>query len=190
MRPNLNNFLIFIQIAVVAISLSSCQFSSRESVGWQDEFQQKLPLLGHRNWILVVDKAFPLQSAQGMTVINTGEQLPKVLQYVMGNISTSTHVKPNVFTDLEFAQITEDLSPGVDSLKKSIATSLKNYPQNTLLHNDVFAKLDSASNLFEVLVLKTESTIPYSSVFIELDCAYWNADKEKKLRKKLVDIIE
>jgi hypothetical protein len=103
----------------------------------------------------------------------------------MGSISTSTHVKPNVYTDLEFAQITEDLSPGVDELKKSIAVSLKNYPQNTLLHNDVFAKLDSASNLFEVLVLKTESTIPYSSVFIQLDCKYWSAEKEQKLRSKM-----
>jgi hypothetical protein len=122
-----------------------------------------------------------------MTVINTGEQLPDVLQYVLGSISTSTHVKPIVFTDLEFAQITEDLSPGVDGLKKSISASLKNHQINTLLHNDVFAKLDSASNLFEVLVLKTESTIPYSSVFIQLDCGYWNAEKEQKLRSKMVE---
>lgn len=175
----------FFTLFSVAILLSSCQFNNIKSVSWQDEFQQKLPLLGHRNWVLVVDKAFPLQSAQGMTIINTGEQLPEVLQYVMGNISASTHVKPIVFTDLEFAQISEDLSPGVDSLKKSIEVSLKNYPQNTLLHNDVFAKLDSASSLFEVLVLKTESTIPYSSIFIQLDCAYWSAEKEQKLRSKM-----
>jgi hypothetical protein len=185
MRTNLNSLLILILIAVFGILLSSCQFNTTKSVDWQDQFQQQLPLLGHRNWVLVVDKAFPLQSAQGMTVINTGEQLPEVLQCVMGSISTSTHVKPNVYTDLEFAQITEDLSPGVDELKKSIAVSLKNYPQNTLLHNDVFAKLDSASNLFEVLVLKTESTIPYSSVFIQLDCKYWSAEKEQKLRSKM-----
>ena len=175
----------FLILFTVAILLSSCQFNTTKSVSWQDEFQQKLPLLGHRNWVLVVDKAFPLQSANGMTVINTGEQLPEVLKYVMGSISTSTHVKPIVFTDLEFAQISEDLSPGVDSLKKSIDASLKNYPQNTLLHNDVFGKLDSASSLFEVLVLKTESTIPYSSVFIQLDCAYWSAEKEQKLRGKM-----
>lgn len=187
MRPDLNKFLIFIQLSVVVILLSSCQFNATKLASWHDEFQEQLPLLGHRNWVLVVDKAFPLQSAQGMTVINTGEELPDVLQYVMGNISSSTHVKPIVFTDSEFAYITEDLSPGVDNLKESIAVSLKNYSLNTLLHNDVFAKLDSASNLFEVLVLKTESTIPYSSVFIELDCAYWNAENEQKLRNKMIE---
>jgi hypothetical protein len=113
MRTNLNSLLILILIAVFGILLSSCQFNTTKSVDWQDQFQQQLPLLGHRNWVLVVDKAFPLQSAQGMTVINTGEQLP------------------------------------------------------------------------EVLVLKTESTIPYSSVFIQLDCKYWSAEKEQKLRSKM-----
>jgi len=91
MRTNLYSFLVFIQLSLVANLLSSCQFNTTKTVGWQDEFQQKLPLLGHRNWVLVVDKAFPLQSAQGMTVINTGEQLPNVLQFVMGSISTSTY---------------------------------------------------------------------------------------------------
>ncbi len=133
MRSNLKKIPVFIQSVLVAILLSSCQINTTKSVGWQDVFQQKLPLLGHRNWVLVVDKAFPLQSAQGMTVINTGEELPVVLQHVMGSISTSTHVKPIVYTDLEFAQISEDLSPGVDRLKKSISASLKNYQLKTLL---------------------------------------------------------
>jgi hypothetical protein len=35
------------------------------------------------------------------------------------------------------------------------------------------------------VVLKTEATIPYSSVFIQLDCGYWDANKEKKLREKM-----
>ncbi len=28
---------------------------------WKQQLNKELPLLGHRNWILVVDKAFPLQ---------------------------------------------------------------------------------------------------------------------------------
>ncbi len=182
MKSPFKNSLIYIQFLVVAITVSSCNQSSKETTTWKTELQQKLPLLGHRNWVLVVDKAFPLQNAQGMMVINTGEQLPLVLHEVMTSVSASKHVKPIVFTDLELNYINEDLSPGVDSLKKSIFTSLKGYNVNTILHNDVFARLDSASRLFSVLVLKTESTIPYSSVFIQLDCAYWNNNKELKLR--------
>jgi len=36
-----------------------------------------------------------------------------------------------------------------------------------------------------VLVLKTTMTIPYSSVFIRLDCKYWSADAEKRLRARM-----
>jgi hypothetical protein len=185
MKRPFKNSLIYIQFLVLAITVTSCNQNSKDTISWQTEFHQKLPLLGHRNWLLVVDKAFPLQNAQGMTVINTGEQLPIVLQEVMSSISTSTHVKPIVYSDLELNYITEDLSPGVDSLKKSIHSSLKGFEINKILHNEVFARLDSTSRLFNVVVLKTESTIPYSSVFIQLDCAYWDSNREQKLRNKM-----
>ena len=44
-------------------------------------------------------------------------------------------------------------------------------------------KIDKASKLFKTLVIKTNQVIPYSSVFIELDCDYWSRDKEKQLRQ-------
>ena len=187
MKNTFKSILIYIQYLVLAIMFSSCNQNSKETTTWQDEFQQKLPLLGHRNWVLVVDKAFPLQSSPAMTVINTGEQLPIVLQEVINSISKSKHVKPIAFTDLELNYISEDLSPGVGNLKKSILSSIKGYEVNTILHNDIFAKLDSASKLFNVLVLKTESTIPYSSVFIQLDCAYWDKNNELKMRQKMTN---
>ena len=55
----------------------------------------------------------------------------------------------------------------------------------SLLHNEVFKKLDSESKLFKVLVIKTNETIPYTSVFIQLDCAYWDAGKEEVLRRNM-----
>jgi hypothetical protein len=33
-----------------------------------------------------------------------------------------------------------------------------------------------------VLLIKTKMRIPYTSVFFELDCGYWNAQGEKRLR--------
>ena len=182
---NIRKGIIFTLVLISIIELSSCKSEKNQKTMWKEEFQQKLPFLGHRNWVLVVDKAFPLQSAAGMTVINTGEQLPVVLKEVMKSISGSTHVKPIVYTDFEFTYITQDLSPGVDVLKKEIFASLEGFEVNTILHEAVFAKLDEASKMFSVVVLKTEATIPYSSVFIQLDCGYWDANKEKKLREKM-----
>jgi hypothetical protein len=34
-------------------------------------------------------------------------------------------------------------------------------------------------------VLKTRMTIPYTSVFLRLDCGYWSDEQEKRLREKM-----
>lgn len=63
-------------------------------------------------------------------------------------------------------------------------TNLELQPQS-ILHDSVFTKLDEASKLCTIVVLKTNETIPYTSVFLQLDCSYWNAEKEKQLREKM-----
>jgi Ni/Fe-hydrogenase subunit HybB-like protein len=152
---------------------------------WKKEFDQVLPLLGLRNWILVVDKAYPSQSAPGITTIDTQAPLPAVLEKVVAAIKASSHVKPIFYTDKELGFITESMAPGVAALRKELARVLAGAQTQTLLHDSVFAKLAEASKLFNVVILKTESTVAYSSVFIELDCAYWSAAKEQALRKKM-----
>jgi hypothetical protein len=54
-----------------------------------------------------------------------------------------------------------------------------------LPHDELIQKLDAAGEKFRVLVLKTNLTVPYSSVFIELDCGYWTPAAEKRLREKM-----
>jgi hypothetical protein len=34
-------------------------------------------------------------------------------------------------------------------------------------------------------VLKTNATIPYSSIFIRLNCKYWSDDAEQRLRARM-----
>ena len=41
------------------------------------------------------------------------------------------------------------------------------------------------SKMFNVLLLKTDMVLPYTSVFLQLDCGYWNAEKEQRLRDAL-----
>ena len=47
---------------------------------------------------------------------------------------------------------------------------------------EIISKLDEAGKTFHILVLKTSLTIPYTSVFVRLECGYWGADAEKRLR--------
>lgn len=177
-------------LLVCTLVASSCRQAPGEEVprtaklasDWKGELAARLPLYGHRNWILVVDKAFPFQAASGITYLNSEASLPDVLSHVLESIAGSPHVKPTVYQDAEISMIDDQLAPGADAFKQRIQALLSGRPVHTLLHEAIFEKMDKAAELFGVLVIKTETTIPYSSVFIELDCAYWDAEREQKLR--------
>lgn len=154
-------------------------------MNYLNDLKQQLPLLGHRNWILVVDKAYPLQSSEGIRYMDADEELPMVLESVLHILKSADHVRPIVYTDKELSVMTDDLSAGVESLKQKMSALFEGFDHRELLHDEVFAKLDQASKLFNVLVVKTNSLIPYTSVFIELDCGYWVPEKEKALRERL-----
>lgn len=154
---------------------------------WTEEFVKLLPLLGHRNWILVVDKAFPLQNASGMTYLDTRESLPDVLERVLSDVQKSPHIRPIIYTDEELNVLDESYCKGINELRKNIKDIIADHAEGAqiqqILHDKVFARLDTASKLFNVIVLKTEAILPYTSVFIELDCGYWTVEQENKLRE-------
>ena len=52
----------------------------------------------------------------------------------------------------------------------------------TMLHEDIIRELDSSAKLFNVLIIKTDLAIPYTSVFYQLECGYWNGEAENNLR--------
>jgi hypothetical protein len=76
-------------------------------------------------------------------------------------------------------------APGVSSYREQLAGLLKDFPASSLPHEEIISKLDQAAQLFNVLVIKTSMTIPYTSVFFALDCAYWTAEAEARLRSAM-----
>jgi len=173
---------------LLVLCCSSCDFfmptkSPMANKGWKEQLNDELPLLGHRNWILVVDKAFPAQTASGVKVINTGESLQDVLRFTLQKIDRSLHVKPIIYTDKELEYITPGMVGYIGNYKKELLKTLNGIEPQTLLHDSVFVKIDKASKLFRVVVLKTEEVIPYSSVFLQLDCKYWSPEQERALRE-------
>ncbi len=164
-------------------SASEDQQAARDS--WQQVVENDLNLLGHRNWILVVDKAFPEQSSAGMKYIYVEQDLLPTLHFVLDLVESSTHVKPMIYQDKELSFITEDQVPGIGVFRSESARILEGRNVNSLLHDEVFKMLDESSSLFRTLVIKTNCTIPYTSVFLQLDCAYWGAENERELRNRM-----
>jgi len=144
-----------------------------------------MPLLGHRNWILVVDSAYPLQVSPGIETVETNAGQIEVVRAVLGEINRSSQVRPVVFMDAELPFVTDEDAPGVTTYRSEVTPLLQEYPLEQLPHEKIIAQIDEAGKTFQVLVLKTNMTIPYTSVFIRLDCKYWTADQEKRLRAKM-----
>ena len=151
--------------------------------GWKQQLEMQLPLLGHRNWIMIVDKAFPMQTTHGVNMLYAEEELLNVLKYTLERIDENNHIRPIIFTDKELGFINQELVPGIEDYKFSLNQVIGKLNVRVIPHDSVFIKIDKASKLFKTLVIKTNQVIPYSSVFIELDCDYWSREKEKQLRQ-------
>jgi D-ribose pyranose/furanose isomerase RbsD len=149
---------------------------------WRGEFSEQLALFGHRNWIIICDSAYPLQSSPGIKTINTGAEHMEVVDIVLQAIEKAPHVKPIILLDAELEKVSEEAAPGIENYKTELQKLLLGKQTKALPHEQIIAKLDQTARLFTVLILKTTMTLPYTSVFLELDCAYWNSEKEKILR--------
>jgi len=153
--------------------------------GWRAKVAETMPLLGHRNWILVVDSAYPLQTSPGVETIETREHQLDVVRFVLGEIERSIQVRPDIYMDAELPFVPDEDAPGASAYRREIGDLLHNYQVESLPHEKIISDIDEAGKVFHVLVLKTNMTVPYSSVFIRLDCKYWSADAERRLRTKM-----
>jgi hypothetical protein len=172
---------------LAAILLTSLAFvtPAHAQSNWKSRVNESMPLLGHRNWILIVDSAYPLQSSPGVETIETNASHLDVLQYVLGAVNDSIHVRPLISMDKELPYVPDDDAPGASAYRAQIAQVLSSYAVDSIPHERVISQIDETSKEFHVLVLKTNMTIPYSSVFIRLDCKYWSADAEKRMRARM-----
>lgn len=152
---------------------------------WKKVLLDCLPLYGHRNWIVVADSAYPLQSSAGIRTITCHDGQFAVLRAVLAAIGKQQHVNAVVYTDAELQSVDEQDAPGVSAYRKQLAAMLGKVNVRVLPHEQIIAKLDKTAAMYEVLILKTDLMIPYTSIFLELDCRYWNAEAEKRLHGRI-----
>ncbi|SRR5579884_3197064 len=170
-----------------ALALFSVHAKSQDRGGdeWKTILKQRLKLYGHRNWIVVADSAYPDQSADGIeTIVSNSSQLD-VLKEVLADISASKHVRAIPHIDKELKFLGDSDAPGVDAYREQLFALLPDAQTNAQMHESIINKLDLVSKSFHVLIIKTNMTVPYTSVFLELDCAYWSSGAEQVLRSRM-----
>ena len=167
---------LFLPLLLMAASQLHAQTS------WRDKLARALPLLGRHNWIVVADPAYSLENSTGIEVVATDLSQTDLLTAVLDAVSRAPHVRPVFYTNAELPFVSEQDANGIGAYRAQLDTLLKGGEVSSLPHDQLLSGLETASRNYHVLVLKSTSRLPYSSVFIQLDSGYWSANAEKRLR--------
>lgn len=190
---------IIMSVFVIMITLLSCSKPMQQEPNsmektdlqdWKSEVESTLQLYGHRNWIVIADAAYPQQSNQAIkTLVVNADQL-EVIEFVNQSIEKAKHVNATIFIDKEMEFVPEKAAEGIENYRAKLDILLEGKQVKTLLHDAIIQKIDSSAKLFNVLIIKTDLVIPYTSVFFELECGYWDADDEENLRTTMNNQIK
>jgi D-ribose pyranose/furanose isomerase RbsD len=184
-RSNLLQLCVVLALLIIAGTMLGSAESNPSTADWQTTLQQRLRLYGHRNWIVISDAAFPAYSQSGIETITVNQDLPSVLNYVGNAISSSKHVRAAAFVDQELKFVSEEDYPGVTHVREEINHAFGKNNLSSIPHAEALSKIDDAGKTFRVLFIKTNTTIPYTSVFLRLDCGYMSDEIERKIRNAM-----
>jgi hypothetical protein len=169
-------------VAVLAMTVAACAMAQPADQDWMGTLHQAMPLVGHRNWVCIVDSAYPLQMSPGIETIYTGAHQADVVKAVLAEVASFKHVRPTIFLDRELTFVPEADAPGIGAYQADLKVALGGAATTPMNHEKIISMLDQAAKTFRVIILKTDLTLPYTSVFLRLDCGYWSDDAEKKMR--------
>ena len=153
---------------------------------WEQRLTELLPLYGHRNWIVIADAAYPLQASAGITTISTEVDHITIVERTLALIEASSHIRAKVHIDKELDWLTEEDANGITQLRQRLFKLMDRSKMQIMPHEEIIESLDDTARLFSVLIIKTRMNLPYTSVFLQLDCGYWNEDAEDRLRSAMM----
>lgn len=152
---------------------------------WRGAVDRQAAQLGYRNWIVIAESSFPAQSRPGMRQVMAPVDVPEALDYVLRALEQTEDVRPQVYLTRELRSVENDFAPGIDQLRKRIQSSLHGHETTELDQQSLLTLLEDANRSYDVLVIRTLSALPYSSVFLELQPGYWDAESESRLRERI-----
>ena len=149
---------------------------------WEEILRDRLQLFGHRNWLVIADSAYPAQTRQGVETIVADEEQTTVISRALAIIGRCRHIKSTIYLDKELEFVSEQDAPGITEYRQRLESLFDGHQMHSLLHEGIISKLDEVGEMFRVLLIKTNLRIPYTSIFFELGCGYWDAEPENRLR--------
>jgi D-ribose pyranose/furanose isomerase RbsD len=174
----------FLLAPIIAAACAGC-ISMAGSSDWKSSVNRQVNQLGYRNWIVVSEASFPAHSRVGVHQVNADAEVPEVVDYVLNALEQTQNVRPKIYLTRELRAVENDFAPGIDQMRQRIAESLHGHESTELDQQSLITLLESANQSYDVLVVRTPTALPYTSVFIELQPGYWDAESEERLRERI-----
>lgn len=174
-------------LVLFVTALASCA-SRPDTVtmpAWELELRSDVLREGAGNWIVIADAAFPVLSRTGVRTIVTDTDVSGALGIVLDQVERSQHVQPRFYLASELDNIDGVYAPGIQSYERELARTLHGHQTIRLQNRALMLLLADTKKNFQVLVVKTKTALPYSSLFIELDSGYWDSEAEKAMRDRM-----
>lgn len=185
-KSRVRNFWQLVGIPIGIISLvSGCGLQTWRPPNWQAAVDKQLELLGYRNWIVIAEASFPAYHRNGLRQVNADVEIPEALDYVLQAMERTENTRPNVYLARELRSVENDYAPGIEELRTRLKNALHGHETIQIDHQSLQLLLEEANRSFDILVIRTDSALPYSSVYLELLPGYWDADAEDKLRERI-----
>ena len=138
-----------------------------------------------RNWIIITEASFPAQNRPGIRQVNAPVEVPEVLDYVLQSMEQTENVRPRVYVTREMRSVENDFAPGIDAFREKLKAALHSHETTELDQQSLITLMEDANRSFDVLVIRTPTALPYTSVFMELQPGYWDAESESRLRQRI-----
>ncbi len=168
----------------LAVSSLGCGLMHRGNT-WKVAVANQVDQLGYRNWIVIAEASLPAQNRPGIRQVTTHVESPEVLDYVLNTLEQTQRVRPQIFLTREQRALDNEYTPGIDEHRRHLTMALRSHETTELEQQSLLTLLEDASESFNVLVIRTPTALPYTSVFIELQPGYWDAESEARLRDRM-----
>ena len=172
-------------LALGAALLSLGCADMRPENSWRGAVDSQAAQLGYRNWIVIAEASFPAHNRPGVRQVSAPVEIPEALDYVLHALEQTVNVRPQVYLTREVRAVENDFAPGIDEIRKRIQSALHGHEATELDQQSLLTLLEDANRSFDVLVIRTQSALPYTSVFLELQPGYWDEASETRLRERI-----
>lgn len=173
-------------VLAAGVTLLSCGcMGTQPERNWQSAVGQQAAQLGYRNWIVIAEASFPAQNRPGIHQVNASVDVPEALDYVLRALEQTETLRPQIYLTRELRSVENDFAPGIETHRKHLKSALHGHETTELDQQSLLTLMEDANRSFDVLVIRTQSALPYASVFIELQPGYWDATAEGRLRERI-----